>query len=322
MRNRSRTRRSGVAGRPHGRPRRVGDLDRHLDQRQLVALDQVQQLDVEGEPVDPGPGEHEPGDVGPERLEPALGVAVAAEQHGVGQQVDDPAAQRPQPRRRDTSVRGVGVAAVADGDVPPVLDRVQDPQQLVGRVGQVGVGEGDRPAPGGQHARPAPRRPCPGCGAATTTWSAPAARAASAVPSRDPSSTTTTSSPPSAATSASAVAEAAHRVADAVGLAVGGHDDAEAQRRPAAAGGRGPALAGPGQLAEQHPPVADQPHRAAAATSATTLASTSAVGRRRTRCRRTGPRSTTTSTTAATQRHRRRTPAAPAPSGRRGRCGT
>ena len=56
-----------------------------------------------------------------------------------------------------------------------------------------------------------------------------------------------------------AVAQPAHRVTDAVGLAVGGHDHAEAHR---ARGGRSgpPGLACLGELAQQHPAVADQPH--------------------------------------------------------------
>ena len=54
--------------------------------------------------------------------------------------------------------------------------------------------------------------PLPRFSGSTTTWSAPASRATSAVPSVDPSSTTTISSPPSAATSDSAARTAVHRL--------------------------------------------------------------------------------------------------------------
>ena len=52
-----------------GRRRRVRQLHGHLGQRQPVALDQVQHLDVEGEAVDGACARtSEPGDVGAERL--------------------------------------------------------------------------------------------------------------------------------------------------------------------------------------------------------------------------------------------------------------
>ena len=123
--------------------------------------------------------EQRPGDVGAERLEPALGVAVVAEQHGVGEQVDHPSAdlaQPPGPHER----RRLGVAPAADDHVPAVLDLGEQPDELRRRVGEVGVGEGDRPARAPPASRPGPRRPCPGSRACTSTWSAPAARAASA----------------------------------------------------------------------------------------------------------------------------------------------
>ena len=100
-----------------GGPSRVLDGDGNLGQREPVPLDEVEQLDVEGEPVDPGLGEQQAGHVGAERLEPALGVAVLAEQHGMREQVDDPAADLPQAARPDER-GGLGVLATADHDVP------------------------------------------------------------------------------------------------------------------------------------------------------------------------------------------------------------
>ena len=44
----------------------------------------------------------------------------------------------------------------------PASTRSSSDEQVGRVVGQVGVGEGDRPPPGRQHARPARRRPCPG----------------------------------------------------------------------------------------------------------------------------------------------------------------
>ena len=63
---------------------------------------------------------------------------------------------------------GVVVAAAADHDVPAVLDLLEQVEDLVGRVGQVGVGERHGAPPGRQHRRRAPPRPCPGSPAGAT----------------------------------------------------------------------------------------------------------------------------------------------------------
>ena len=84
----------------------------------------MEQLDVEGEAVDQALAEHEGGHVGAEPLEAALGVAVVAEEDGLGEQVDDPSTELPQaagPYQGD----GVGVATAPDGDVPALLDPLE-----------------------------------------------------------------------------------------------------------------------------------------------------------------------------------------------------
>ena len=97
--------------------------------------------------------EERPADVGPERLQPALGVAVAAEQHGEREPVDDAPTQLPQPARPHQRRRPV-VAPAADDDVPALLDGLEDGDELGRRVGEVGVGEGDGPAAGRRHTGP------------------------------------------------------------------------------------------------------------------------------------------------------------------------
>src|SRR5437764_8724443 len=57
----------GVYPHPHGRGARVGQRDRDLEQRELVALDEMEDLDVEGEAVEAGHREEEAGHVGTER---------------------------------------------------------------------------------------------------------------------------------------------------------------------------------------------------------------------------------------------------------------
>src|SRR5438552_11547867 len=86
----------GVAGQPYRRGVRAGQLDRHLEERQPVPLGQVEQLDVEGEAVDAAAGEQEVGHVGTEGLQPALRVAILAQEDGEGQEVEHPPAHVPQ----------------------------------------------------------------------------------------------------------------------------------------------------------------------------------------------------------------------------------
>jgi hypothetical protein len=83
-----------VARGAHRRALGVLDRDWHLGEGEPVALDQVEDLDVEREPVDPARREDEVGDVGPERLQAALRVAVLTEEQRVRGHVDHPAAHK------------------------------------------------------------------------------------------------------------------------------------------------------------------------------------------------------------------------------------
>ena len=128
----------------------IVSLHGHLDHGPAVPLDEVEHLDVEGEAIDPPEREHRLGHVGAERLQPALRVVRVAEQHRHGQQVHRPAAEVAE-RAGPVDARRVRVAPVPDGDVPPVLDPGEHQEELVGRVGEVGVGERDRAPAGGGH---------------------------------------------------------------------------------------------------------------------------------------------------------------------------
>src|SRR3954447_15846368 len=81
----------------HGRARRIDDRHRHFLDLQAVGLGDSEDLHVERESIDLRTFEDEPTGVGAERFEPALGVAVVAEQHGVRQPVDDAPAHLAQP---------------------------------------------------------------------------------------------------------------------------------------------------------------------------------------------------------------------------------
>jgi hypothetical protein len=103
----------------------VLDLHRHLRQGQAPALRQVEQLDVEGEAVDGGGFEQRTGDVGPERLEPALGVPVLPEEQGVGRQVDEPPSGLAQAAGADDGLR-TGVATAAHDHVVTRFDGLEE----------------------------------------------------------------------------------------------------------------------------------------------------------------------------------------------------
>ena len=199
------------------------------------------------------------GDVGSERLQAALRVAVVAEQHGVGEPVDQPAAhlaQPPGPHER----RRLGVAPAADHHVPAVLDAREERHELRGRVGEVGVGEGDRPTvrredPG------AHRGPLPPVGrvhqhlvGARGPRRLGGAVARAVVDHHDLELVRRTSASPSSARRRPTV------VATLVGLAVGGHD----HRQPEAPGrglARDPRLDVGPHLLEQHRAVHPDPER-------------------------------------------------------------
>src|SRR5437660_6321556 len=66
----------GYGADTHGRLAVPGDAHWDLGQRESVALDEVQHLDVEGEPVETGVLEDRPRHIGAERLAAALRVAV------------------------------------------------------------------------------------------------------------------------------------------------------------------------------------------------------------------------------------------------------
>ena len=101
----------------------------------------------------------------------------------------------------------------------PSSTAVQHPQHLVGAVGQVGVGEGDRPAPGGQHPDPhrGPLAPVAGLdddlGGAGGQGGVGGGVVGAVVDHHD-------LDPAVVGDVGQPVAQAAHRVADAVGLAV------------------------------------------------------------------------------------------------------
>ena len=125
-----------------------------------------------------GQGLAHPGQFGEEQFE-----------HGTGHQLGDP------PAAGGVAVQRPGVEALDEGDVVGGEQRAEEPgHEGRGRVGHVGIEEGDDVAAGGRPAPPpwpGPCRPAPP-GPATTV--APASWACSAVSSREPSSRTMTSS--------------------------------------------------------------------------------------------------------------------------------
>src|SRR5688500_8208880 len=76
------TQRASGAGRAHRRALHRVERDRHLAQGQAVTLDEVEDLDIDGEAVEPGASEQRASHVAAERLAAALGVAVLAQQDG------------------------------------------------------------------------------------------------------------------------------------------------------------------------------------------------------------------------------------------------
>ena len=120
------------------------------------------------------------GDVGAERLQAALRVVRMAEQDRRRDEVDHAAADVPH-GAGTLDRRGVGVAAAADGDVPARLHLRDDGEQLIGRVGEVGVGEGDGAASGGGHPSPHGGTLAPVARAGRPPGRRPPASAASAV---------------------------------------------------------------------------------------------------------------------------------------------
>ena len=198
--------RTAAGSGPGGRARRVGGRrHRRADARRI--RDQVGQqpgasrttwtvdrsefststgTSVEREPVAARPGgtarrrrrsrrpaaaaEQHRGHVGAERLQPALGVAVAgrAAPARVAALIDPPAdlAQRRGRRRPWWCRRGGGCPRPR-----PTRPRPGSSSRATwaGRVGEVGVGEGEGAPARRPASRPAPRRPCPGCAGWTTT---------------------------------------------------------------------------------------------------------------------------------------------------------
>ncbi len=222
-----------------------------------MALDEVQDLDVEGEPVDPGAAEHERGHVGAEPLEPTLCVAIAAEEHHVAQPVDDPAAQRPQWRGRCQDA-AAGMAPVPDGHVPAVLDGGEDPTELVGGVCEVGVGEGDGPAAGRQHAG-AHRRALAAVVGLNHDLVGPGGQGGVGGGVRGPVVHHDHLVAPGLPDVVQRLSQPADGLTDAVGLAVGGHDHAETE----VAGRLRPHPPNPPrgrQFGDQDPAVPDEPH--------------------------------------------------------------
>ncbi len=189
-----------------------------------VALGDDEHLDVEGEPVDPAALEDGPGGVGPERLQAALGVAVGAEDDGVGEEVDDPAADLPQPAGLHEG-GGLVVAAAADDDVPAGLDLLEQAEDLVGGVGQVGVGEGDGAAAGGQDAGPHRRALAPVAGLDDDLVGAGRGGGLGGAVGRP---VVDHHQPPRGPTSRQGPADGGDGGGDAVALVVGGDDDRQA----------------------------------------------------------------------------------------------
>ena len=115
----------------------------------------MQHLEVKGEAIDPPCAQHEFGHIGPERLAPTLGIAIVAEEKEVGRHIDHPASQRPK-RRRFLNGGGVVVMPVANHHVIARLNRVDESNELIRRVGEVSISERDRSAVGGRNPRPHP----------------------------------------------------------------------------------------------------------------------------------------------------------------------
>ena len=101
------------------------DLDGNLGQGEAPAFGQVEQLHVEGEPVQAGCVKEGSGGVGPKGLEAALGVVVLAQQEGMGGQVDEASAGLAEASGGHEGAC-VGVAAAADDHVVAILDEGQE----------------------------------------------------------------------------------------------------------------------------------------------------------------------------------------------------
>ena len=144
-----------------------------------------------------------------------------------------PPISRSRPAR--TSVVVSVVAPAAHHHVPARLDLRRAADQLVRRVGEVGVGERDGAAGGREHPGPDRGALAPVAREADDLVG-PGGAAAAAVSSGEPSSTTTISSPPSLADDLELLAQSPHGLTDPFGLAEGRHDDARAAPSPGEVG--------------------------------------------------------------------------------------
>ena len=140
-------------------PGHMAPLDGHLGDAEAESVGQDQDLDVEGEPLDPDQVEQEAGHRGAEGLEAALGVAEPEPGAGGDQTVEEPAHDRA--HGIGALHHRVGQRPRSDGQVvgPQPVDQHRDGPRVDGHVG---VHVGGVPAPGQRHPGANGCRPCPG----------------------------------------------------------------------------------------------------------------------------------------------------------------
>jgi hypothetical protein len=142
----------GVPGAdPHARAAGVRPAHRHLLDAVAAALGEVEHFHVEDDAVQQAVPEEGPGDVPPEGLEAALGVAHAAHDQGVGQAVEELAEEAPVDRLAGAHVAPVRLDAGADDHVRPRVERVQQARGLLDGCREVGVRDQHHVPLRGQH---------------------------------------------------------------------------------------------------------------------------------------------------------------------------
>ena len=121
-----------------GRRRVALEVDRDALDVEAVLQQQVDQLDVHGEAVDPGDLEERVRDVAPKELEPALRIVDAASDEGPEREAGELGDDRP--HGAGACVRGPGQRPIADRGMEPAdTDALQRVGEWLGAVGQVGV---------------------------------------------------------------------------------------------------------------------------------------------------------------------------------------